>query len=152
MTKDLLKELFEYKDGNLIRKVSRSNRVKVGDVAGCLNDNGYIVISVNGTRYFAHRMIWIYHNGEIDKDLCVDHINGNKDDNSIGNLRLVTNQENSFNRPNAKGYYWNKPTNKFKAEIKLNGKKTSLGSYDNEREARKAYLNAKEKYHRIELH
>jgi hypothetical protein len=97
-------------------------------------------------------MIWIYHNGEIDKDLCVDHINGNKDDNSIGNLRLVTNQENSFNRPNAKGYYWNKPTNKFKAEIKLNGKKTSLGSYDNEREARKAYLNAKEKYHRIELH
>ena len=105
LEQSLLQEIFEYKDGDLIRK---------NKVAGCLHKSGYRQIKVNNVIYPAHRLIWVFHNGSIDENMQIDHINGIKDDNRIENLRLVTAQQNSWNRSrlNSKGYTWNKDVNK----------------------------------------
>lgn len=150
IAQDLLKELFDYKDGQLIRKVSR-RRGKVGDVAGFLNDGGYILIGINGKSHRAHRLIWIYHNGDIDKGLQIDHINGIRVDNRIDNLRLVTNQENAFNTK-AKGYSWHKEKRKWHSQITINGKRKHIGYFDTELNAKNAYIEAKNKYHTIHIH
>ena len=78
-----------------------------------------------------------------------DHKDHNTLDNNRLNLRIVTNQQNHFNRNNPKGYSWNKPRQKYLASIKLNGKRIHLGLFQTTREAHNAYLIAKEKYHKI---
>ena len=78
----------------------------------------------------------------------IDHINGNKLDDRISNLRNVTHQHNGFNQK-CKGYCYNKRTKKYQAYIRLNGKLKYLGLFENEQDAEKAYLNAKDKYHVI---
>jgi hypothetical protein len=141
LEQSLLKEIFEYKDGNLIRK---------NKIAGCLNKSGYIQIKINNVIYPAHRLIWLFHNGSIDKNMQIDHINGVKDDNRIENLRLVTPQQNCFNRSrlNAKGYTWNKAEKKWQSSIYLNGKLKYLGLYINEQDARNVYLENCKIYHK----
>jgi hypothetical protein len=79
----------------------------------------------------------------------LDHINGIRNDNRIENLRSVTRQQNQWNRTTAKGYYWDKVKNKWRAELKLNRKKIYLGMFNTEEEARNAYLAAKQIYHVI---
>lgn len=124
---------------------------KFGKEAGCFDSSGYRVIGVCGAVYPAHRVIWLMVYGEIRQDLEIDHINGIKDDNRIENLRLVTGQQNGFNRTTAKGYCENKGRGKkWKATIGVNGCGIHLGYFDKESEARNAYLEAKEKHHQIE--
>jgi len=114
--------------------------------------DGYVCIALylNKKQFAlrAHQFAWYWVNKEIVD--CIDHINGEKDDNRICNLRTVTHQENQWNRTKAKGYYWSKKANKWRAEIGVDGKKICLGSFDTEDEARLAYLQAKEKYHIIQ--
>lgn len=78
-----------------------------------------------------------------------DHINHVTLDNRRLNLRVVSSQQNHFNRKSPKGYYWNKPARKYLARIRLNGKFTHLGYFNTAEEARGAYLEAKEIYHKI---
>ena len=84
-----------------------------------------------------------------DSDKQVDHIDGQKTNNCINNLRLVTNQQNSFNRTTAKGFHFDKQRQKYKAQIRLNGKDIHLGYFSTEAEARASYLSAKLVYHKI---
>lgn len=79
----------------------------------------------------------------------IDHIDGNKLNNSLDNLRVVTHQQNQWNQTKAKGYYFNKPSKKWKAQIRLNSKNIHLGLYETESEARVSYLTAKLIYHKI---
>ena len=150
---DLLKELFEYTEGQLVWK-NRPAHLKrhIGKIAGCIHHSGYRNIRINNVIYPSHRLIWIYHYGAIDKDIQIDHINGIKDDNGIDNLRLVTCQENCFNRSrlNAKGYSWNKNMDKWQAHIWLDNKLKYLGLFTIEDDARKAYLNEVSKFHIIQ--
>ena len=74
----------------------------------------------------------------------IDHINKDTLDNQVSNLRVVSTQENAFNR-NAKGY--EKMRNKYRARIKINGKLIHLGLYNTETEAHNAYLIAKQIHH-----
>ena len=152
LEQSLLNELFEYKNGQLIWK-NRPIKLKhlIGKIAGCLHHSGYRTIRINGINYPAHRLVWIFHYGSIDELLEIDHINGIKDDNSIENLRLVTAKENCYNRSklNAKGYSWNKNTNKWQASIWVNGALKYLGSFVEEQMARNAYLEACSQYHMI---
>ena len=150
ITQEQIRHLFDYKDGQLIWRVSNTNRVQVGDVAGTANSGGYIQIMVNGKSYVAHQMIWVYHNGDMPKGLEIDHINRQRGDNRLDNLRLVTHQENHFNRSKTKGYAWHKVKGKWIASIRVNGKKKHLGYYDNEQDARQSYLSAKQIYHSIQ--
>jgi len=151
MTKDLLHELFEYKNGNLLWKVSKARRIKVGDIAGSVNSNGYMQVQINKKMFRVHRLVWIMHNESIDEELHIDHINRDRLDNCIDNLRLVTPQENSFNSK-SRGYSWIKAKKKYVAQITIDRVQKTLGAFDNAEDARRAYLDAKEKYHRIELH
>ena len=79
----------------------------------------------------------------------IDHIDGNRTNNSLGNLRIVNHQQNHFNRTKTKGYYWNKQLNKWQAYIGLNGRNIYLGRFDNESDAHSAYLSAKLIHHQI---
>ena len=74
----------------------------------------------------------------------IDHINRDKLDNQVSNLRIVSTQENQWNR-NAKGY--TKRGNKYEAKLKKNGKYIYLGTYETETEAHNAYLIGKQIHH-----
>ena len=117
------------------------------------SNNGYMEyrVSVNGLMadYSEHRLVYLLHNPDMQQTLHIDHVNGIKADNRIENLRLVTPQENSFNRPNALGFRWVEGHRKFYARITINGKCIHLGQYETILDARAAYLRAKPKYHVI---
>ena len=81
--------------------------------------------------------------------MIIDHINGITTDNQLANLRNVNHQKNLFNTK-AKGYYLQKKTNKWLAEIQVNKERIYLGIFDCEMKARQAYLQAKEIYHIID--
>jgi hypothetical protein len=99
MNKELLHELFDYCDGNLYWKQSVNTKIKIGKKAGCPKNDGYIQIRVNKKPYQAHRLIYLYHHGVLpDYPLELDHINRNRADNRVENLRVVTKSENQLNR------------------------------------------------------
>lgn len=78
---------------------------KKGESAGGLGTHGYWQIVINGKMQLAHRVLWEMFNGPIvgGSNMTIDHINGDKLDNTIGNLRLVPAKINSRNRkPNIK--------------------------------------------------
>ncbi len=108
----------------------------------CIHGSNNFKGNVKG-HHFAYYMIYGHVNFEE-----LDHINRIKTDNRISNLRILTNQQNSFNS-NAKGYSWHKPNQKWVSRIVLNGKLIHLGYFNIEEEARQAYLEAKKKYHII---
>ena len=119
--------------------------------------NGYLKceITVDGVvRVFAkHRLLYLTRNPDWDifdnsKDNYIDHINRDPGNNSTENLRIVTQQQNQFNR-NGKGYSWDVNRNKWAARIRLNGKNIHLGRFDKEEDARAAYLEAKGRLHII---
>ena len=112
---------------------------------------GYISIGLfdDNKKYYhllGHHFAWYIINNEIVN--CLDHINQNRSDNRICNLRSISKQQNHFNTK-AKGYCWNKQKNKFQARIKLNNKSIHLGLFNNEIDAIQAYLEAKKIYHII---
>jgi len=113
-------------------------------------EKGYLTVAVDGSYYFAHRLAWLLYHGKDPGDLLVDHINGNRSDNRIANLRLATREQNSANiRASARfaqmkprGVYWNHQKRKFKAQIGFNRKVVYLGLFACPWEAAAAY-NAK---------
>ena len=109
-------------------------RKRNGNKAGC--NARYVVVRVNKILYPAHRLIYKMVNGDFDESKEIDHINQDKYDNRIENLRVVTRQVNSMNRPknknNTSGYKgvtFCKQTNKWAAQIKVNYKNCKLGRY-----------------------
>jgi hypothetical protein len=117
-----------------------------------LSDNdGYNRFGINGKNIFRHRiMAYTWLDFDINNSkLQIDHIDGDRINNHISNLRVVNHQQNQWNQTKAKGYSWDKKANKFKSCIRLNNKTINLGRFDNEEDAREAYLNAKKLYHNI---
>lgn len=119
--------------------------VKAGAVAGMVNSQGYRVIKVQGSGFMAHRLAWFFATGAWPSDE-IDHINGDRDDNRVANLREATRADNNRNvamrRDNSsgrKGVTWHKRQRRWYAQIQLAGKKTYLGSYKNIEDAAAAY-------------
>jgi len=115
------------------------------------NNYSYIIVNIkkyvlHRLNYFAWNQSWNIHDGSNYNH--IDHIDRNRLNNHISNLRVVTNQQNNFNA-GAKGYSWSKIMNSWRARIKINYKEIDLGYFEKEEDARKAYLEAKKIYHII---
>lgn len=119
---------------------------------GSVNSTGYLqLFTFNNSKpkaYLVHRLVWNAFVGEIPEGFELDHIDRNRTNNALSNLRLVTRQQNRFNSA-AKGCYYNKSSKKWAAYISIDRKQTHLGLFKTEAEAHIAYLAAKEVYHAI---
>jgi hypothetical protein len=125
---------------------------KVGDIASGLN-RGYIHIKFNSKQYRAGRLAWLFTHGKWPNN-HIDHIDGNRSNNKINNLRDVTKHENQFNitKVRAKSGYigaYKTKFGKWQARIRVNKKTLALGTFDTPELASKAYQAAKLKYHVI---
>lgn len=141
MTQAELKTLFTYKDGKLYRRIARSNRAKVGEEAGWINENGYRLLHLLGRAWRVHRLIYLYHYGKMPEGE-IDHINHKRLDNRIENLRVVTTQENARNRVMREsattiypGVYFDSRRNCWYARATVWGKFRSYGTFDTAEEA-----------------
>lgn len=122
-------------------------------VAGKLTVQGYLCVHVYRKSYPAHRLAWLHYYGEWPKQ-SIDHINGQRDDNRIANLRDVAAKVNNENRHRPRkdsrsgilgvNAY---PNGRFTASIKYGGKQHHLGTFGTASEAQAAYLVAKAKHH-----
>jgi hypothetical protein len=156
LTAERLREVLSYDPdtGVFTRKVRTAQSVRVGDVAGTRHICGYWQINVFGALYLAHRLAWLYTNGEWPA-AEIDHINGNRLDNRICNLRAATRHENGSNlrKPkstNTSGYLgvtWSKQRRKWAAQITVNRKGRVIGFFEDPAEAGAAYLQAKRELH-----
>lgn len=153
LTQQRLRELLRYDPttGDFYWKVQTNPRALVGMKAGENSISwGYRSINVDKKQYRAHNLVWFYFHGEWPTKV-IDHINGNRLDNRIENLRDVTRQQNSWNLQKAKsnsksgylGVCWRPTKKKWKAEIRINGKKVWLGHFATAEEASVAYQRAK---------
>lgn len=126
------------------------NWTKRGSI-GYINQYGYKVVMIDGKNYSAHRLAWLYIHGEFPPSQ-LDHINHDRADNRMINLRAVTNQENQMNRKftgNSSGFrgvYWDKARKKWAPKIKYNQVIINLGRFDTLEEAISARLSAEADY------
>jgi hypothetical protein len=113
----------------------------------------YLQITLDGKniKLLGHHFAWWISYREIpDDELVIDHMDRDRGNNRITNLRVTTHLENNLNSDwieNCLGYYYSKPSGKWRAYIKVDGKKKHLGLFDNEDDARQAYLAALEFYY-----
>ena len=146
LTQKQLKEFVEYDEltGIFIWIKRSSNRVKIGDKAGCkanTKNNYYILIRIDSILYKAHRLAWLYIHGEYP-EYDIDHINGDGLDNRIENLRSVdhsTNMKNQkmriTNTSGVTGVYWRNDCKKWEVKIGVNGKNISFGCFKDKENA-----------------
>ena len=128
--------------------------IEIGDIAGCVNAKGYRYIGVNNALYRANRLAWFYIHG-VWPTQQIDHINGDRLDDRIENLRDVTQTRNQRNRKHGNinssskliGVSWNKSSAKWRAQISVGKKTIHIGLYKTEQEAHAAYLAAKTTHH-----
>lgn len=152
---DVLKEWLSYDpDSGILRWNKRRARcVWVGDPAGSLTSFGYLRVSIDGRRYACHRIAWAMTYGCWPQG-DLDHINGNRSDNRIVNLRQATRAQNcqnrkrcSLNTSGVKGVSWWTRQKKWRAHIRANGRPHLLGAYSCFGRAIKAYREAARELH-----
>lgn len=138
-------------DGSFVRSKTTGSRWKKGQPAGTIDAHGYVVLNVSGKRVKAHRLAWFIVHGEMPA--LIDHINGDRSDNRIANLRPASRSLNSLNTWDARTS--NKRTGlqgvskisgrskRWAARIGRNGERIHLGSFATPEEAHAAYVAAK---------
>lgn len=137
---DFISNFFYTQDtGDLRWRVARS-RSAAGSIAGSVDHEGYVIVGFQGKRYRAHRIILAMVTGEFPDQ--VDHIDGNRSNNRLENLRAVSNQQNARNqkirknnRSGVMGVCWHKGVSKWVSHIRVDGKAKYLGSFDSIQEA-----------------
>ena len=165
MSPEYLNECFIYQNGSLIWKKRPRSHFKTqrgwatsiardaGKQTGTLRSDGYLIVGINGKRMLAHRIVWIMHHGNIPPDKQVDHINHQRQDNRITNLRLASATDNRKNQSKRKdntsgttGVYWDEPTHKWRVLICTRGKSNHIGLFKNYNDAVAARLAANKHY------
>jgi hypothetical protein len=142
-------KFFEYKEGKLFWKIAK-RKIKIGQEITSTNSSGYLKVCLEGKYFLVHRVIYEMFNGLIPSNLQIDHIDGNRKNNNISNLRLATIKENSYNREKQsnntsgfKGVNWSKYHFKWRVRI---GKK-HLGYFNDLEEAYLVYQKEAKQQH-----
>jgi hypothetical protein len=154
LTVDRLRELLDYSPASgQFTWLTTRGRAGAGSVAGAIHKYGYQVIQIDGKGYGAHRLAWLFIYGDFPE--VIDHINGDRADNRIENLRNVDHQINAENRKGPRlgkkialmGVKKQTVGNSFWASIKVKGEVVALGGFPTAELAHEAYMAAKAKYH-----
>jgi hypothetical protein len=155
-TEEIWKDIPDYEGHYKVSDFGRIKSVKFNKeiiLKTKVNKHGYVRIGLrkNGKRkwFFIHVLVWISFNGEKPENLEVDHIiEGDKSNNRLKNLQLLTRRENStkhYKSIQKKSKYigvtWQEPKKRWRAYIQHNKKQLHLGYYINEIDAHKAYQN-----------
>lgn len=136
MNQALVTEYFDYKDGHLYwKKVMHSNKqYLVGQEVGSIHKTGYRHVTWMGKIHKVHRLIFLLEHGYLPKE--IDHINGDRQDNRIENLREVTRSENQFNKAMCsnntsgfRGVNWHKHSKSWVVRVCTKGKTKILGYF-----------------------
>lgn len=144
LTVERLKSLLSYNPdtGLFVWRVKRRGPAAAGMVAGTPHSNGYVSIKIDGRRYFAHRLAWLYMNGCWPPEQ-IDHIDLDKTNNVFSNLRAATPRQNSVNTPARRSQSGLKGTifwrGKYAARIKVGSRTIHLGTFATPEEAHAAY-------------
>lgn len=139
------KEVFTYSDGNLLRD---------GELVGSPDKAGYLIVGFNNKIYKVHRVIWEIMVGGVPDGYVIDHINNNKRDNRLENLRLATRSENECNkrvrkssRSGIKNVVWNGQLGAWSISISKKGKRKRIGSYSRPEDALEDVLKLRKEMH-----
>ena len=145
-----LKSYFNYnpETGEVTWAKSPGRGCPIGKRAGCLRYDGYLIVRFQKTNYYLHRVIWAITHDEWPKEL-IDHIDKNRQNNKLSNLRQATKKENQRNRTSATntssqylGVCYHIRNKKWQAQgIGPDGKNVYLGQFETEVEAADAYDN-----------
>jgi hypothetical protein len=145
ITQERLKELFRYnpETGEFLR-IKGVKKGAAGTIAGTLALNGYVTISVDCKRYYAHRLAWLYTYGELP--VQIDHKDRDRANNALENLRAADNSTNGANKSKPsgskqrfKGVRKLKHANRWSARIKHGTVELHIGTYATEEDAARAY-------------
>lgn len=154
LTQDKLKSLLSYdpNTGIFTWLIDRGGKARVGAQAGSLTKKGYLNISIHKKLYRAHRLAWLYVYGSWPAQE-IDHINRNKSDNRIDNLRDASRRLNNINKnlprnntSGIKGVGWHEKKQKWRARIFVFRKQINLGWYSTKESAVTARMRAEERY------
>lgn len=160
LTVERLRELvhFDPETGIFTRRVRTAQRHQVGDRADFLitrgPNAGYYRVSIDSQRFMAHRVAWLHVHGRWP-DHDIDHIDGNRGNNQLSNLRDVRNVVNRENMrgpraDNSCGYLgvvFHAQSNRWRARIQSHGRTSHLGMFDTPQQAHEAYVLAKRRIH-----
>jgi hypothetical protein len=136
MNQELVAEHFDHKDGRLYwKKVNHSNKkYLVGQEVGSIHKTGYRHVTWQGKVHKVHRLIYLLEHGYLPNE--IDHINGDRQDNRLENLRDVTRSQNQFNKAMCKnntsgtrGVSWHKKSNAWLVRVCASGKTKSIGYF-----------------------
>lgn len=140
-----LHALFTYRDGKLFNNTTRGQAI-AGKEAGSACTDGYRKVRVFGKYMLVHRVIWEMHYGPLMSGQVLDHINRDRADNRIENLRLVSIQQNQFNKSRQrdgtsgyKGVWWDSAKRVWKASARTEKGRIYLGQFETEIKAAVAY-------------
>jgi len=154
ITQSRLKERLHYDpETGVFEWLVKPRSAKKGEIVGGVGKNGYWRIAVDGERYLAHRLAWMYVYGKWPDDE-IDHKNGNKLDNRISNLREASRSQNLANTKTRKdsthglkGVSFHKRDGKYMTRIMAEKKRIMIGYYLTAEAAHEAYRIASEHYY-----
>ena len=150
----MLKNLLEYKNGDLFWKVDRGSQKVQGKKAGTKLPTGHVVVRIRelGGAIYAHRIVFYLINGYVPN--MIDHVNNNPSDNRIENLRVCTRSENYMNKgahrnskSRIKNVYFNKRLNTWYVQLKAGGRVFYVGCLKTVEEAKAVAFALREKHH-----
>lgn len=154
ITAERLREVLRYDHAaGRFFSIAGTWRTPPGSMVGVPSTGGYRAVYVPGAGQFTeHRLVWLYVYGHFPPD-DIDHINGDRTDNRINNLRLATRSQNNMNarkrtvnKSGFKGVSWHSGAHKWRATIMLDRHQTHLGFYDAPELAHAAYVAAAQKH------